>query len=290
MTFVKRDTRVIGNQNGYFDNHYAGMSRKYLAPSTSAVPTLDTTNIQLWLESDYGVTLNGATVSQWLDRSSNAIAFTQGTSASQPYFSSSNVGFNGMPAIYFDGSNDYLRKVAPSGLPQNMNCFTIYCVMSGILDPSGQTGGSWNGAWFQIDNSNKAGALWFNNFGNLTQMQGSMVNTPWPSLKYDAVYATITQSNDARKFYWVFENTRTTTNPISAAYINNSASTNYAANTYVQGAFLYASGNFALGSWETGAGGYLRGAFGAFLMYSGSHTQAQRDAVHAYLKYKYGGD
>ena len=47
-------------------------------------PQIPRTNMVLWLKADYGVVLNGTTVSQWNDISGNGNNATQATSSSQP--------------------------------------------------------------------------------------------------------------------------------------------------------------------------------------------------------------
>ena len=62
----------------------------------------------LWLDADSpsSITLNGSTVSQWNDKSGNGRHATQATAANQPAYSAT--GFNGKPAVAFDGINDYI--------------------------------------------------------------------------------------------------------------------------------------------------------------------------------------
>jgi hypothetical protein len=71
----------------------------------------------LWLDaSDAGtITLNGANVSQWNDKSGNGKHATQATAAAQPDFSAT--GLNGKPSINFAGTTDYLNTplIQPSG-------------------------------------------------------------------------------------------------------------------------------------------------------------------------------
>ena len=59
------------------------------------------------------IILNGATVSQWNDQSPNAYNAVQGTAANQPTYSA--VGFNGKPALSFNGTSNYLSAPVPAG-------------------------------------------------------------------------------------------------------------------------------------------------------------------------------
>ena len=66
-----------------------------------------TTNLQLWLKADAGVTKDGSNnVSTWSDQSGNAHHADQSTSASQPLWVD-NV-LNGKPVIRFDGNSDLM--------------------------------------------------------------------------------------------------------------------------------------------------------------------------------------
>lgn len=74
------------------------------------VPT-DIANLELWLRADSVTGLNsGDALTTWNDSSGNGRNVTQGTAASKPLWYSGRVG--GKPAIYFDGSNDWLENTA----------------------------------------------------------------------------------------------------------------------------------------------------------------------------------
>ncbi|MEO6133561.1 MAG: T9SS type A sorting domain-containing protein [Ginsengibacter sp.] len=66
-----------------------------------------TTNLQLWLKADAGVTKDGSNnVSDWADQSGNAHHANQSTPASQPLWVDNVV--NGKPVIRFDGNSDLM--------------------------------------------------------------------------------------------------------------------------------------------------------------------------------------
>lgn len=73
-----------------------------IAPGDVASPTL-------WLTADQGVTLNGATVSNWADQSGGGNNASQGTAATQPTLVYDRL--NGNPALSFDG-DDYMSGAA----------------------------------------------------------------------------------------------------------------------------------------------------------------------------------
>lgn len=63
-------------------------------------------NLELWLESDRGITLNGSNVAAWADQSGKGYNLTQATTSSQPLYVTNTL--NGNPVIRFDGNNDRL--------------------------------------------------------------------------------------------------------------------------------------------------------------------------------------
>jgi len=67
------------------------------------------TGVSLWLDADDASTvlLNGASVTNWLDKSGNGRHATQGTAANQPTDTAS--GLNGKHVVRFDGTTDYLN-------------------------------------------------------------------------------------------------------------------------------------------------------------------------------------
>ncbi len=79
----------------------------YLTQSTPWSPSALTP--QLWLDADDAttITLNGATVSEWRDKSGNARHATQITAASQP--TRTAAALNGKPVLTFDGTADFLN-------------------------------------------------------------------------------------------------------------------------------------------------------------------------------------
>ncbi len=68
--------------------------------------TPPTTDLSLWLQADAGVTLNGATVSEWADQSGLGHNAYQSTDTSQPTLVTTAYG---KPGLRFDGLNDFLR-------------------------------------------------------------------------------------------------------------------------------------------------------------------------------------
>jgi hypothetical protein len=77
-------------------------------------PTEITTALWLDAEDTSTITLNGATVSQWNDKSGNARNVTQATASAQPTYSAT--GLNGKSAVVFDGTSDFMLGVSNIGL------------------------------------------------------------------------------------------------------------------------------------------------------------------------------
>lgn len=63
----------------------------------------------LWLDSELGITLNGATVSAWADQSGNGFNGTQGVAVDQPTYQAA--GINGLPSLAMTASTSALNFV-----------------------------------------------------------------------------------------------------------------------------------------------------------------------------------
>lgn len=77
---------------------------------SSFAQVIQNSNLELWLRADQGVTVDGSgtNVTIWADQSANGNDARQGTAVNQPDLVSNAV--NGMPALRFDGSFDYLQS------------------------------------------------------------------------------------------------------------------------------------------------------------------------------------
>lgn len=82
------------------------------------------TGVTVWYKADQGVTLNGSTVSAWLDQSGNGYDVIQATATNQPTYSANYL--NGKPVLTFDGSNDYLRMATGSVTITDATYFIVY--------------------------------------------------------------------------------------------------------------------------------------------------------------------
>jgi general secretion pathway protein G len=90
-------------------------------------------NLEVWLDANRGVTLNGSAVSTWADRSGNNNNATQSTPASQPLYVAN--ALNNQAGISFDGSSDWLLLPFNNSFSDD---FTVYIVWydSGVYSDS----------------------------------------------------------------------------------------------------------------------------------------------------------
>ncbi|MES6521693.1 hypothetical protein U6N80_12210, partial [Cutibacterium acnes] len=83
-------------------------------------------NLALWLRSDYGVTSSGGAVSQWSDFSGQGNTATQSTGSAQPTLATGAVNSAILPAVNFNGSSQFLNL--PSGFANLTNGASIFVV------------------------------------------------------------------------------------------------------------------------------------------------------------------
>ncbi len=74
---------------------------------TSSYAQIPNSNLKLWVKADTGVVLQSGLVSEWQDMSGNNFHFTQSNPDFRPVLSTA--GPINMPAIRFDGINDFLQ-------------------------------------------------------------------------------------------------------------------------------------------------------------------------------------
>ena len=101
----------------------------------SALPSVSSGTLQLWLKADAGVVTNSAgQVSQWQDQSGNANNASQAAANNQPMLVSdpeiggrATVRFNG---IQYSANGSYLQGVGNVGVPNAMTAFTVFNALS----------------------------------------------------------------------------------------------------------------------------------------------------------------
>ena len=97
----------------------------------AAIPTA---GLQLWLKADEGVTLNGSTVSSWIDQSGNGNNALQSTTNRQPLLV--NNALNDKPVLHFDGINDRLALTGSTTMSQ-ISLFLVFKIDSGLVGNDG---------------------------------------------------------------------------------------------------------------------------------------------------------
>jgi hypothetical protein len=97
------------------------MSIIYINPYSFSAPwTPAQITTELWFDAadSSTITTAGGSVSQWNDKSGNARNATQATAAKQP--THSTTGFNGLPGVTFDGTNDSMTHGLNTGGPYSL--------------------------------------------------------------------------------------------------------------------------------------------------------------------------
>ena len=87
----------------------------------SFLPT-DISGLQYWYKADSLSLSDGAGISQWNDSGPRNAHATQGSGTLQPLYKT-NIK-NGLPAVLFDGSNDYF-SVPTSSAMTGSTCFCV---------------------------------------------------------------------------------------------------------------------------------------------------------------------
>mgnify|MGYP005840254249 CR=1 FL=1 len=132
-------------------------------------------NLELWLDANKLGLSDGNPVSTWSDLSGNSNNATQGTASNQPIFNTNAI--NGLPALTFDGGNDFLE--ADNKI--NVTKATLFFVMNKTGAGGGfetffmsdnhlilASSGEW-GAWYGSTKS--AGVAFNTTFRTLTHLQ-----------------------------------------------------------------------------------------------------------------------
>ena len=84
---------------------------------SAAFSPLALTNLRAWYKSDVGITI-ATGVSQWNDQSGNLNHLVQGTAGSQPLRTNNSI--NNLPAITFDGVNDFMVSTFTVNQPETV--------------------------------------------------------------------------------------------------------------------------------------------------------------------------
>jgi hypothetical protein len=82
-------------------------------------------SVPFWVDANAISQLSGTTVSSWSDLSGNGNNFAQATSSRRPTFQDGII--NGLPALRFDGVNDYLASGAVSAMETSQRSWYAVC-------------------------------------------------------------------------------------------------------------------------------------------------------------------
>ena len=118
--------------SGYFDGagNEGGPMEINFATAGVSLPTED---LKLWLMADKGVELNGSSVTLWQDQSGNGADAEQGSAANQPTLDENAI--NGLPALSFDGVDDFLTFTLPIDGLSGMTIFVVSAATQDIEIP-----------------------------------------------------------------------------------------------------------------------------------------------------------
>ncbi|RIK83999.1 MAG: hypothetical protein DCC68_02270 [Planctomycetota bacterium] len=268
------------------------------------VPTPGDPNLTAWFRADSGVTLNGATVAQWDDLSDIALNtnrdVTHPTAANQPTFIASVPALNNMPAIRFDGSNDFLRRTvdglpgsAATGVPQpavGNSDRTVFAVVNNIMPRPATNGIEHVLHWGSATNDFSYGVLaaaggtrTFSNhyWGGVDN--GSVASSARPSV------VTFTYDNDFLAGIGRAGADRMWVNGMNAGLVDlQGTNTVPVAPAHQLKTGSNASAQFALGSRISGwSEGYL-GDIAEVIIFDQALSDADRMSVEGYLSNRYG--
>ncbi|HRS54359.1 MAG TPA: PKD domain-containing protein, partial [Bacteroidales bacterium] len=223
-------------------------------------------NLTLWLRADKGIVLSGSNVVIWQDQSGNAYNFSQSTSSNQPLLVANAINY--LPAIKFDGTNDYLATSTPiTGI--DASSITLFCLAKG----NSQSGGSSNAkSMFSIGTT--ATGFWLaRNVSNQKLMlynKGSSIITtatlPNTGFGYRIFGAVKTYASDTKVY-------------------QNDTLVGYSTNANIIGSFT--NNNANIGGNSVTSGALYNGEIAEMVLYTSALNDNDRQIVERYLAAKY---
>ncbi len=98
----------------------------------------DASTLSIWLDANQLSLSDSDPVATWADMSGNSNDFTQGNSTFQPVYVTAS-DLNGLPGVYFDGTNDFINSSSISALNSvKSTTFSVTKLDAGSLTASGQ--------------------------------------------------------------------------------------------------------------------------------------------------------
>lgn len=225
-----------------------------------------TTNV-LWLRADQGLSVAGASVTTWSDRSGNGHVATAPSTAARPVSVPAVV--NGLPVVAFDGTDDQLR--IPDAASLDLSQWDVFMVAA-------QSAPAARNCWFSKGSSTQP------DYGLWSATSGA-VNMPI----YDSFFglsSPATPAGTTDGTYHVFQYR-------SASFIGSVRTFIKDATTVSPAtwAFITPATNaepLCLGSTSDASGWYLNGSMAEVILYNAPVNAAQQVIVGNYLSAKYG--
>ena len=238
-------------------------------------------DLALWLDATDAdtITLNGASVSAWSDKSTNGYSLTQSTASNQPAWDQSLSAYqiNGKPAVVWNAASQGLESsafVLGDATNNKTLPMQVYAVLQLDLPTAWATFHVWDG----LNNSNERWFARFSSGGNFIQVMTRNIN------EGDGTSA---ENNGS--------SVSVGSNPVMLEVVNNrqgNASSILLDGTEIIAAQFGDEGfdGLILGNWINAASTPLSlgGRMGEFLITSGTQTQAEREKIEGYLAHKWG--
>ncbi len=239
------------------------------APESLDFIPSDLSGLSLWFDAadSSTVTLSGSNVSNWDDKSGNGNHVTQGTAGNQPTLVN-NVQ-NGLPAIRFDGTDDYMVTSGNVDLTAGYHIFFVY---------KKDTQKNFNGL-FRIDNTITTGSsdieIYDNVNGHLLVGGNRGDNFDYRYHVTDASSNLVANVSEIK----CADNTNAVKEDLEILDIYLTAGNLFAPN---QAAL------FHIGIGYGGTGGYLDGDFHEILIFDRLLTDKESNEANRYLGSKWG--
>ncbi|MEO7300301.1 MAG: immunoglobulin domain-containing protein [Verrucomicrobiota bacterium] len=249
----------------------AGTNVTFSVGLASALPTVNSGTLRLWLKADSGVVTNGnGLISQWQDQSGNTNHAFQSNTNLQPVLASASA-INGRAAVRFDGTQiastgDFMQGIGDVGIPDAYTSFLVYSISNAGLGEElpawiGAIGTYGAGRGYYIRNQKMAFATWSYDYGS-----GFILPTNTYRIWTD-------RFNTNRTLVELFDSTATSSTNINLATSGQSST---AAGYFIGG----------LNPSET-PGRNFSGDITELIYFRGSLSETDRVTVETYLKQKY---
>lgn len=214
----------------------------------------------LWLDAADAstITLNGATVSQWADKSGNGRNAAQATAASQPTYTLN--GLNSKPSINFDGSDDCL--LLPTGFLNGSTAFSVAMVMLAPAQTNDAVFGPESSFGFGLELIFLSGGSTTLRINDVTKIRFGLWST-----NSAATVTTITASSTA------------TAGWLNGASVTADSSTGNAALNY--------NGVYTIGKYASSFAAQMNMA--EFIISGSALSTADRQKLEGYMAWKWGG-